>query len=299
MFLRKYWEVLVVDDEPDIHAVTKLALDEMKIYDVPLHVHAAPTAAEGRKVVDAMRVGKDGISELAIALIDVVMETDTAGLELCRYIREELQNRITGIVVRTGQAGKAPERAVIDRYDISTYITKVEATEDRLYTLVKGGIRQYLSTRVPHMVRLATTATVEAFVQSDRRREAIFEVLPKLLSSQKYNIDGQAMPGVDVHSAFIIGDRVAGTGDYADPDVAIRLRDELRDRQPTMIGFQGEQGRQYGADVLLSLPIQARTQTQTQVDIVARVSLAMPDFIPLSFFGWMYAVRSLFAIAVP
>jgi CheY-like chemotaxis protein len=292
------WEVIVVDDEPDMHAVTRLALDEMKIYDVPLHIQTAPNAAEGKKIIDAMRVGKDGISELAVAMIDVVMETDTAGLELCRYMREELQNRVTQVVVRTGQAGKAPERNVIDRYDISTYITKVEATEDRLYTIVKGGIRQYLSMRVAHMMRLATTATVEAFAKGGRKEEALFEVLPQLLGSHKYNLGGEPVPGVDLHIAFIIGDRVAGIGDYANPDAAKKILQELRGRAPTMIGFNGESCRQYGTNgenVLLSLP----EGSGPPVHMVARVTLHMPEFIPLAFFGWMSAVRALMTIAVP
>ena len=67
------------------------------------------------------------------------MESDTAGLELCEYIREKQQNRLTQFYIRTGQPGIAPEREVIDRYDINGYFTKVELTEDKLYSLVKAG----------------------------------------------------------------------------------------------------------------------------------------------------------------
>ena len=80
---------------------------------------------------------------MAVAFIDVVMETDTAGLELCQFIRETQRNRVTTLYIRTGQPGVAPERSVIDRYDISGYFTKVELTEDKLYSLVKAGARQY------------------------------------------------------------------------------------------------------------------------------------------------------------
>src|SRR4029077_12477468 len=80
---------------------------------------------------------------IAVAFIDVVMETDHAGLELCHFIRETLKNRLTQIYIRTGQPGVAPEREVIDRYDINGYFSKVETTEDKLYSLVKAGIRQF------------------------------------------------------------------------------------------------------------------------------------------------------------
>ena len=83
------------------------------------------------------------VSYVAVAFIDVVMETDTAGLELCQFIREKQRNRRHTLYIRTGQPGVAPERSVIDRYDISGYFTKVELTEDKLYSLVKAGARQF------------------------------------------------------------------------------------------------------------------------------------------------------------
>jgi hypothetical protein len=72
------------------------------------------------------------------------MESDTAGLELCDYIRNTMHNSVAQLYIRTGQPGVAPERDVIDKYDITGYFTKVEATEDKLYTIVKSGVRQYV-----------------------------------------------------------------------------------------------------------------------------------------------------------
>lgn len=135
------WEILLVDDEPDVLAATKLAMKNLKVYGLPLKIHTAANAAEAREVLsqdDAFRH-----SGAAVALIDVVMETDTAGLDLCRYIREELGNQSIQLYIRTGQPGIAPERDVIDSLNINGYFTKHEATEDKLYTLLKSGIRQY------------------------------------------------------------------------------------------------------------------------------------------------------------
>ncbi|MCA9888846.1 MAG: response regulator [Anaerolineae bacterium] len=138
------WNILVVDDEPDVLSVTKLALRSVEVNGLPLNVIAATSKAEA---IDILSQDPSWMSSIAVAFIDVVMETDTAGLELCDYIRNELQNSTTQIYVRTGQPGVAPERAVIDRYDISGYFTKAEATEDKLYSLVKSGIRQFSSIR--------------------------------------------------------------------------------------------------------------------------------------------------------
>ena len=75
----------------------------------------------------------------ALAIVDVVMESDTAGLEVVEYMRETLGNRATPVVLRTGQAGKAPERTVVDRYEITQYLNKVEADGGQALHCRDGG----------------------------------------------------------------------------------------------------------------------------------------------------------------
>ncbi|MCB0168797.1 MAG: response regulator receiver protein [Anaerolineae bacterium] len=137
----KEWELLLVDDEADVLSISKLAMKEFKVYGLPLKIHTAESKAAA---LELLRRRPDIQFGLAVAFIDVVMESDTAGLELCQYIREEMGNRLTQLFIRTGQPGVAPERAVIDRYDINGYFTKAETTEDKLYSLVKSGVRQFL-----------------------------------------------------------------------------------------------------------------------------------------------------------
>jgi CheY-like chemotaxis protein len=138
----KHWPVLLVDDEPDVLSVSKLAMKNFEVYGLPLKIYTAASKAEAIELMnDNVEVG----CSLAVAFLDVVMETDSAGLELCDHIRNTMGNRLTQIFVRTGQPGLAPERAVIDKYDINGYFTKVEATEDKLYSLVKSSVRQYLA----------------------------------------------------------------------------------------------------------------------------------------------------------
>ena len=138
----KYWPVLLVDDEPDVLAISILAMKGFEVYGLPLKIFTAESKAA------AINLIKDDVyvcCSLAVAFLDVVMETDHAGLELCDYIRNDLGNKLAQIHIRTGQPGIAPEREVIDKYDINGYFSKVEATEDKLYSLVKSSVRQYLS----------------------------------------------------------------------------------------------------------------------------------------------------------
>jgi CheY-like chemotaxis protein len=178
------WEVLLVDDEPDVLAVSKLAMRSFEVYGLPLTIHTAASKAEAVTFLEGrpgLAGGLNG-SGLAVALIDVVMETDDAGLELCRYMREERDNQLTQIYVRTGQPGVAPERSVIDRYDINGYFTKLEATEDKLYSLTKSGVRQYLSTLTSLSVAGILRGTIMAG-DSRERIAAMLETYPPIESA--------------------------------------------------------------------------------------------------------------------
>ena len=97
----KPWRLLVVDDEPDIHAVTRLALGKVSFKGREIEVLSAYTGAQGYDML-----AKE--PDIALVLLDVVMETDDAGLRLARRIREELNNNLVRIVLRTGQPGQAP-----------------------------------------------------------------------------------------------------------------------------------------------------------------------------------------------
>jgi CheY-like chemotaxis protein len=138
------WRVLVVDDDPDVLRITELALRHVEVEGVPVNIFTASSKAEAIEVLGKHFAEPGGLGLLTVALIDVVMETDTAGLELCDYIRNTMHNSVAQLHIRTGQPGVAPERDVIDKYDITGYFTKVEATEDKLYTIVKSGVRQFV-----------------------------------------------------------------------------------------------------------------------------------------------------------
>jgi CheY-like chemotaxis protein len=130
------WKLLVVDDEPDIRQLTRLNLKGFTFADRELEILEAGSAAEAREKLAAHE-------DVAAALIDVVMETDDAGLLLVEHIRKHLKNEMLRIIIRTGQPGAAPERYVIDHYDIDDYKDKTELTAQRLYTSVRNSIKGF------------------------------------------------------------------------------------------------------------------------------------------------------------
>lgn len=130
------WRVLLVDDEPDVHTATKVALRNLDIEGRTLEFRHAYSDAEARKVLQQE-------APFAVAVIDVVMESDTAGLDLVRYIREELADAQVRLILRTGQPGYAPEISTIQNYDINDYRTKSELTQSRLFTSLTMAVRSY------------------------------------------------------------------------------------------------------------------------------------------------------------
>lgn len=128
--------ILVVDDEPDMHALSRLSLKNLKYKGKGVRLAFAST---GLEAVDFMQKHP----ETAVILLDVVMETSSAGLDACERIRSEVGNEFVRILLRTGQPGAAPEKKVIDGYDIDGYLAKAELTTNRLYTAVRSAIKTY------------------------------------------------------------------------------------------------------------------------------------------------------------
>jgi diguanylate cyclase (GGDEF)-like protein len=130
------WQVLIVDDDPEIHSVTQLALSDLIVLGRRLeYLHAY----SGQDACELLEKNTD----IVLVLLDVVMETDDAGLNVVKHIREILDRQDIRIVLRTGQPGYAPEESVIKEYDINDYKTKTELTRRKLVTTVYAAIRSY------------------------------------------------------------------------------------------------------------------------------------------------------------
>jgi CheY-like chemotaxis protein len=134
--LPDYWKVLIVDDDEEVHNVTKLALKRFVFEGKPIRFFSAYSASQGRKILTEH-------SDMAVILLDVVMEEEDAGLKMAQYIRSELDNKMVRIILRTGQPGQAPEHDVIMEYDINDYKEKTELTTQKLHTTMVTALRSF------------------------------------------------------------------------------------------------------------------------------------------------------------
>ena len=130
------WEVLIVDDEVDIHRVTKMALGGVNFQNKGINFLSAYSGTEARKILLENR-------SIAVIFLDVVMEESDTGLKLVKYIREDIENKNVRIILRTGQPGNAPQNDVVLNYDINDYKTKTELTSERLFATMITSLRSY------------------------------------------------------------------------------------------------------------------------------------------------------------
>ena len=180
------WRVLVIDDDADVHQATRFSLEGVELFGRPLELLHAFSALEARRLLA-------DTTDIAVVLLDVVMETPDAGLGLIDYIRSTLDMTETRIVLRTGQPGYAPEHETLLKYDINDYKTKSELTHHKLLTAITTTVRAYQQ-----------LCLIEA---SRRGLEQIIEA-----SGQLLNADGvhKFASGVIAQVAAILGTRPEG-----------------------------------------------------------------------------------------
>jgi CheY-like chemotaxis protein len=123
------WKILIADDDSNVHETTLLALSGVLIHGRPLEFLHAYSAKEAQTLIEAH-------PDMALVLLDVVMETVDAGLKLVSVIRNDLARRDLRIVLRTGQPGYAPEKKVNHEFAIDGYTTKSKLTRSILISVL-------------------------------------------------------------------------------------------------------------------------------------------------------------------
>ncbi|MBK8806929.1 MAG: SpoIIE family protein phosphatase [Bacteroidales bacterium] len=181
------WKILIVDDEEDIHTVIKLALDGFIFENKKITFLDAYSASQGETVLAKNK-------DIAVILLDVVMETDHAGLNLVKHIREALGNQFIRIVLWTGQPGHAPKKEVVLSYEINDYKTKTDLTDENIFTAVLASIRSYNA-----------MMTVESFRQN---LEVMVKERTKTIETQKNKITDSITYAQKIQKSMLPSDKL-------------------------------------------------------------------------------------------
>jgi response regulator RpfG family c-di-GMP phosphodiesterase len=208
------WTILIADDEEEVHGVTRLALSNAQFHGRPVRFLHAYSGAEA---VKQLRDHPD----VALVLMDVVMESEHAGLDAVEQIRGQLANPYIRIVLRTGQPGQAPERDVVQRYDIDDYKEKTELTAKKLFTVVHTSLAHYRHLRALERSKeglrrvIEATATVFEHQSLASMAAGMLEQVAAMLNPESKAVMVRAAG----FAAMTAGDDnlrvLAGTGPYA------------------------------------------------------------------------------------
>jgi signal transduction histidine kinase/CheY-like chemotaxis protein len=285
------WKIAVIDDDQAVHEGTRFALSDYNLNGQGLEILSAYSAAEGRTL---MREHPD----IAAVLLDVIMETDIAGLELVEHIRNEIKNETVRIILRTGQPGQAPERRVIVQYDINDYKAKTELTADKLFTSLTAALRSYqqlermVQTRRGLEIIIDAASTLYDFKSMQRLAEGVLTQLASLLNVDCAGIlvlrddgntsgdDFSVLAGSGCYSRFI-----GSTGPKSlDPDLRTmveaafrRRKNEFADHR-TVLYIRTGSGRE--VVVLLQAERQLSDTDRSLVEIFgSRLSIAFDNVI--------------------
>jgi signal transduction histidine kinase len=284
------WKIAVIDDDHAVHEGTRFALSDYSLNGQGLEILSAYSAAEGRTLMRAH-------SDIAAVLLDVIMETDAAGLDLVEYIRNDLRNETVRIILRTGQPGQAPERRVIVQYDINDYKAKTELTADKLFTSLTAALRSYqqlermVQTRRGLEIIIDAASTLYDFKSMQRLAEGVLTQIGSLL-----NVDCAGIlvlrDGGDINDEFSV---LAGSGCYSrfigtsgakslDPDLRSMVEAAFKRRkhefvdQRTVLYVRTGSGRE--VVVLLQAERQLSETDRSLVEIFgSRLSIAFDNVI--------------------
>ena len=191
------WKIIIADDEKEVHSITRMVLRDFTFDGLGVDFLSSYTGEETRALI------RDN-PDTAVILLDVVMENDDAGLDVVRYIRNDLKNNIIQIILRTGQAGQAPEQDVVERYEINDYKTKYEFTAQKLNTTITSSLRAF---RLNNSINRLNAKLNEEL----RERKIAEEKILRLSRFQESVIDNAEiwMNVTDVNGAILLWNRAA------------------------------------------------------------------------------------------
>ncbi|MGE8499619.1 MAG: putative bifunctional diguanylate cyclase/phosphodiesterase [Pseudomonas sp.] len=180
------WRILAVDDDADFQRATAFGLNGLEVLGGRIELLQAYSYREASRLLAEQQ-------DIALILLDVVMETEDAGLRLVKALRDVIGNAESRVVLLTGEPGMAPVHEVMRDYDINDYWTKSELTAERLLTVLTAAIRSYSQLKAVARARRGLQMIVEssnALFCSRNTRELSAKILSEIASLLDLQAEG-------------------------------------------------------------------------------------------------------------
>ena len=179
---RKSWELLIVDDDESVLTVTQLALRKFQVDGRGMRLYTARSRQEAETFLKEH-------GKVAVMITDVVMESDAAGLELVSWVRSQEAFDAMRLVVRTGQAGLAPEEQILGELNINDYWPKTDIGAHRMRTILTGLIRSFSDINLIHAQKKTLEEMQAALFEHERTK-----ALSALASGVTHDVNNALTP---------------------------------------------------------------------------------------------------------
>lgn len=153
------WQVLVVDDDPDGHTIPGTVLRDVTFRDKYVEVLDAYSTEEALDILSSN-------PDIAVAVIDIILTTEDEGLQLVRTIRENLENHLIRIILRTALEHNFPENRLVIDYDINGFSGRNENSSRHLVTSVITAFRSYQDLKTIHALNRSLEEKVKDRTQA-------------------------------------------------------------------------------------------------------------------------------------
>lgn len=163
VFSAPAWKILIADDEEQVRLVTQMTLNNYTYLGKPLDLLMASSAEQAKEIM----ANEQGV---VIAMLDLVMETPTAGYEVAEYIRGALTNSLVRIVLRSGKGDAADLQARAERMRVTSIHEKVDLTARKLKLSVGLAIGAYCELALRDAI---LDELLEQHQNSDKRDELL------------------------------------------------------------------------------------------------------------------------------
>jgi serine phosphatase RsbU (regulator of sigma subunit) len=185
------WKIFIVDDDIEVHNVTKMMLRKVRFENKGLTFISAYSAAEAKIVIQKH-------PDIAMIFLDVVMEEDDAGLQFVKYLRDQIKNHLVRIVLRTGQPGMAPEEDIIVKYDINDYKEKGELTAKKMLTTVFSTLRSFRDLTTNQLLKTENVRMKAELEIAHRIQQMVLPLKSELKEIKELDIAGFMEPADEV-----------------------------------------------------------------------------------------------------
>ncbi|NDV23752.1 sensor histidine kinase [Desulfovibrio sp. JC022] len=262
------WKVLIVDDEPDVHSMTRMVLGDFAFEGRPLDFVSAHS---GEESIDILKVDPD----FAVVLLDVVMETNTAGLDVAHRVRNELNNQFIRIILRTGQPGFAPEHKVITELDINDYWQKAELTSRRLTTSMTTALRSYRDLRKIELNRESLAQMAKSVAHQIRNRTMTINGFVNI-AARKLGPDSEAAEYLETisHEAARLENIVNSVSSFAAIDRCDHCSADIKEVSEKAMELCREYAQELGKDVQFTTDF-TQQRVDSRPDLLSKVVIEL------------------------